>query len=154
MRDDRLGYDVPDEEYDNMSEEERQVIDENTLQDAREMMRLIGIEMIQEYAGHDYRGHLDRCDMVVIERALYNLAGGCALPYPKINSKPIMNKLRLGDIQVGRHIQTGDGQQTALQPRVLQSARRAAHKSAVPPAMAAALFAPDAFPIFRGHAGR
>lgn len=63
-----------------------------------EVMRLIGIEMIQEYAGHDYRGHLDRCDMVVIERALYNLAGGCALPYPKINSKPIMNKLRLGDM--------------------------------------------------------
>ena len=30
MRDDRLGYDVPDEEYDNMSEEEPQVIHENS----------------------------------------------------------------------------------------------------------------------------
>ena len=38
MRDERLGYDVPDEEYDNMSEEERQVMDENTIQDARDMM--------------------------------------------------------------------------------------------------------------------
>lgn len=44
MRDDRLGYDVPDEEYDNMSEEERQVIDENTLQDAHEMMGLDELE--------------------------------------------------------------------------------------------------------------
>ena len=40
MRDDRLGYDVSDEEYDSMSEEERQVIDDNTMQDARDMMGL------------------------------------------------------------------------------------------------------------------
>ena len=45
MRDDRLGYDVPDEEYDNMSEEERQVIDENPLQDDREMM---GLDELQD----------------------------------------------------------------------------------------------------------
>ena len=32
------------EEYDNMSEEERQVIDENTLQDARDMMGLDELE--------------------------------------------------------------------------------------------------------------
>ena len=44
MADDRLGYDVSDEEYDNMSEEERRVIDENTLQDAREMMGLDELE--------------------------------------------------------------------------------------------------------------
>ena len=44
MRDDRLGYDVPDEEYESMSEEERQVIDENTLQDARDMMGLDELE--------------------------------------------------------------------------------------------------------------
>ena len=44
MRDDRLGYDVPDEEYDNMSEEERQVIDDNTMQDVRGMMRLDELE--------------------------------------------------------------------------------------------------------------
>ena len=44
MRDERSGYDVSDEEYDNMSEEERQVIDENTLQDAREMMGLDELE--------------------------------------------------------------------------------------------------------------
>ena len=44
MRDERFGYDVSDEEYDNMSEEERQVIDENTLQDAREMMGLDELE--------------------------------------------------------------------------------------------------------------
>ena len=44
MRDERLSYDVSDEEYDNMSEEERQVIDENTLQDAREMMGLDELE--------------------------------------------------------------------------------------------------------------
>ena len=44
MRDDRLSYDVSDEEYDNMSDEERQVIDENTLQDAREMMGLDELE--------------------------------------------------------------------------------------------------------------
>ena len=44
MRDDRLGYDVPDEEYDNMSEEERQVIDENSLRDAGEMVGLDELE--------------------------------------------------------------------------------------------------------------
>ena len=44
MRDDRLGYDVPDEEYDNMSEEERQVIDENTIRDTRYMMGLDELE--------------------------------------------------------------------------------------------------------------
>ena len=44
MRDDRLSYDVSDEEYDNMSDEERQVIDENTLQDTREMMGLDELE--------------------------------------------------------------------------------------------------------------
>ena len=44
MRDDRLSYDVSDEEYDNMSEEERQVIDENTLLDARDMMGLDELE--------------------------------------------------------------------------------------------------------------
>lgn len=44
MRDERLSYDVSDEEYDNMSDEERQVIDENTLQDAREMMGLDELE--------------------------------------------------------------------------------------------------------------
>ena len=44
MRDERLSYDVSDEEYDNMSEEERQVIDENTLQDTREMMGLDELE--------------------------------------------------------------------------------------------------------------
>ena len=44
MRDDRLSYDVSDEEYDNMSDEERQVIDENTLQDARDMMVLDELE--------------------------------------------------------------------------------------------------------------
>lgn len=63
-----------------------------------ELARLIGVEIIQDYVCHDYRGYLDRCDRVVIERALYNLTGGCALPYPKINNKPIMNKLRLGDM--------------------------------------------------------
>ena len=44
MRDDRLGYDVSDEEYENMSEEERQVIDDNTMQDARGMMGLDDLE--------------------------------------------------------------------------------------------------------------
>ena len=44
MRDERLSYDVSDEEYDNMSDEDRQVIDENTLQDAREMMGLDELE--------------------------------------------------------------------------------------------------------------
>ena len=44
MRDERLSYDVSDEEYDNMSDEERQVIDENTLQDARELMGLDELE--------------------------------------------------------------------------------------------------------------
>ena len=44
MRDDRLGYDVSDEEYESMSEEERQVIDDNTMQDARGMMRLDELE--------------------------------------------------------------------------------------------------------------
>ena len=44
MADDRLGYDVSDEEYDNMSEEERRVIDENTLRDARDMMGLDELE--------------------------------------------------------------------------------------------------------------
>ena len=44
MRDDRLSYDVSNEEYDNMSDEERQVIDENTLQDARDMMGLDELE--------------------------------------------------------------------------------------------------------------
>ena len=44
MRDERLSYDVSDEEYDNMSDEERQVIDENTLQDARDMMGLDELE--------------------------------------------------------------------------------------------------------------
>ena len=44
MRDERLSYDVSDEEYDNMSEEERQVIDENTLRDARDMMGLDELE--------------------------------------------------------------------------------------------------------------
>lgn len=44
MRDERLSYDVSDEEYDNMSDEERQVIDENTLQDTREMMGLDELE--------------------------------------------------------------------------------------------------------------
>ena len=44
MRDDRLSYDVSDEEYDSMSDEERQVIDENTLQDARDMMGLDELE--------------------------------------------------------------------------------------------------------------
>ena len=44
MRDERLSYDVSDEEYDNMSDEERQVIGENTLQDAREMMGLDELE--------------------------------------------------------------------------------------------------------------
>ena len=44
MRDDRLSYDVSDEEYDNMSDEERQVIDENTLPDARDMMGLDELE--------------------------------------------------------------------------------------------------------------
>ena len=44
MRDERLSYDVSDEEYDNMSEEERQIIDENTLQDARDMMGLDELE--------------------------------------------------------------------------------------------------------------
>ena len=44
MRDERLSYDVSDEEYDNMSEEERRVIDENTLQDARDMMGLDELE--------------------------------------------------------------------------------------------------------------
>lgn len=44
MRDERLSYDVSDEEYDNMSEEERQVIDENTLLDARDMMGLDELE--------------------------------------------------------------------------------------------------------------
>ena len=44
MRDDRLSYDVSDEEYDNMSDEERQVIDENTLQHARDMMGLDELE--------------------------------------------------------------------------------------------------------------
>ena len=44
MRDDRLGYDVPDEEYESMSEEERLVIDDNTMQDARGMMRLDELE--------------------------------------------------------------------------------------------------------------
>ena len=44
MRDERLSYDVSDEEYDNMSEEERPVIDENTLQDARDMMGLDELE--------------------------------------------------------------------------------------------------------------
>ena len=44
MRDDRLGYDVSDEEYESMSEEERQVIDDNTMQDARDMMGLDELE--------------------------------------------------------------------------------------------------------------
>lgn len=44
MRDDRLGYDVPDEEYDNMLEKQRQVIDENTLRDTRYMMGLDELE--------------------------------------------------------------------------------------------------------------
>ena len=44
MRDDRLGYDVPDEEYDNMSEKQHQVIDENTLRDTRDMMGLDELE--------------------------------------------------------------------------------------------------------------
>ena len=44
MRDERLSYDVSDEEDDDMSDEERQVIDENTLQDAREMMGLDELE--------------------------------------------------------------------------------------------------------------
>ena len=44
MRDERLSYDVSDEEYDNMSDEERQGIDENTLQDTREMMGLDELE--------------------------------------------------------------------------------------------------------------
>ena len=44
MRDDRLGYDVPEEEQDDMSEEERQVIDESTLRDARDMMGLDELE--------------------------------------------------------------------------------------------------------------
>ena len=44
MTDDRLGYDVPDEEYESMSEEERQVIDDNNMQDARGMMRLDELE--------------------------------------------------------------------------------------------------------------
>ena len=44
MRDDRLGYDVSDEEYENMSEEEPQVIDDNTMQDTRGMMGLEELE--------------------------------------------------------------------------------------------------------------
>ena len=38
MADDRLGYDVPDDEYDRMSDEQRQEIDNNTMEDARSMM--------------------------------------------------------------------------------------------------------------------
>ena len=44
MRDDRLGYDVSDEEYESMSGGERQVIGDNTMQDARGMMGLDELE--------------------------------------------------------------------------------------------------------------
>lgn len=64
----------------------------------KEVARLIGVEMIQDFTSRDYHGFLTPCDIKTVERALYNLTGGCALPYPRINDKPIMNKLRLGDM--------------------------------------------------------
>ena len=53
MRDDRLGYDVPDEEYDNMSEGQRQVIDENTIRDTRYMM---GLDELEDEESLRWRG--------------------------------------------------------------------------------------------------
>lgn len=44
MADDRLLYDVPDDEYGRMSDEQRQEIDNNTMEDARSMMRLDELE--------------------------------------------------------------------------------------------------------------
>lgn len=64
----------------------------------KEVMRLLAVTIIQGVAAHDYRGFITGCDRKIIERALYNLTGGCALPYPKINHNGIMNKLHLGDI--------------------------------------------------------
>lgn len=64
----------------------------------KEVMRLLAVTMIQGMAAHDYRGFITGCDRKIIERVLYNLTGGCALPYPKINHNGIMNKLHLGDI--------------------------------------------------------
>lgn len=63
-----------------------------------EVERLLGVIIINEFVRNDYRGFLDSRDRKIIERALYNLTGGCALPYPRINHRNIMNKLRLGDI--------------------------------------------------------
>lgn len=63
-----------------------------------ELSRLLGVVIITDFVSKDYRGFLTPCDMRVIERALYNITGGCAQPYPKVNRRPIMNKLRLGDI--------------------------------------------------------
>lgn len=64
-----------------------------------ELMRLLAVIAISDFTSRDYKGFLRPCDHKVIERALYNLVGGCALPYPKINNTTsIMKKLHLGDV--------------------------------------------------------
>lgn len=63
-----------------------------------EVTRLMGVVIIEEMVTRDFRGFLTECDRKIIEQALYNLTGGCVLPYPKINDQRIMNKLHLGDI--------------------------------------------------------
>lgn len=63
-----------------------------------DVMRLLCVIFISDMVGNDFNGFLDECDREIIEKAIYNLTGGCILPYLRINKTNAMNKLHLGDI--------------------------------------------------------
>lgn len=66
-----------------------------------ELMKLLAVVAIFDFTSRDYSGFLSFCDYKIIERALYNLVGGCELPYPQANNTlSIMNKLHLGDLSL------------------------------------------------------